>query len=82
NLLRYKIGQIAKYLIKEKKSDPLILLDEIDKTSSSLHNVLLHVLDPEQNKNIYDYCLETELDFFQIIFVTTANDKNKISRTS
>ncbi|CAG8844086.1 8558_t:CDS:1, partial [Gigaspora margarita] len=71
-----------KYLIEGKKSDPLILLDKIDKTLSSLHNVLLHVLNPEQNKNIYDHCLETELDFSQITFVTTANDKNKIPRTS
>ncbi|CAJ0869022.1 11252_t:CDS:2 [Entrophospora sp. SA101] len=65
---------------KKKKSDPLILLDEIDKTPTSLHNALIHLLDPEQNQNIYDHCLEAELDFSKVIFVVTANEKSKIPK--
>ena len=75
---RYRIGQISKFLIEGKKSDPLILLDEIDKASISLHKTLTHFLDSEQNQNIHDHCLETELDFSKVTFVVAANDKNKI----
>jgi ATP-dependent Lon protease len=77
---RYKIGQIAQFLIEGQKSDPLILLDEIDKTSTSLHKVLIHLLDSEQNQNIHDHCLETELDFSKVTFIVTANDKSKIPK--
>jgi ATP-dependent Lon protease len=77
---RYKIGQIANFLIEGEKSDPLILLDEIDKTSTSLHNILNHLLDSEQNQNIQDHCLGAGLDFSKITFVITANDKSKIPK--
>ncbi|CAJ0637807.1 2571_t:CDS:2 [Entrophospora sp. SA101] len=73
---RAEIGKIAKYLIQGEKSDPFILLDEIDKTS--LHDTLNPFLDPAQNQNIHEHCLEIELDFSKITFAATANDPKKI----
>src|SRR6185369_14936413 len=73
---RAEIGKIAKYLIQGEKSDPFVLLDEIDKTS--LHDTLNPFLDPAQNQNIHEHCLGIELDFSKITFAATANDPKKI----
>jgi ATP-dependent Lon protease len=79
---RYKIGQISKFLIEGKKADPLILLDEIYKTSTTLHNNLIHLLDPEQNQTIHERCLETELDFSKITLAIVNNDGNSSDHLS
>jgi ATP-dependent Lon protease len=72
------MGQLAKALVETKTPDPVILLDEIDKTSSSLKNCLVKVLDPIQNQEILDHFLEAKLDFSQVTFIVTANDLKKI----
>jgi len=73
---RSEEGKIVKFLAETKRNDPVILLDEIDKTF--LHESLIHILDPTQNQNIYDRCLDLELDFSKIIFIATANELKKI----
>src|SRR4051794_36327026 len=73
------MGQITQALTETKTRDPVILLDEIDKTGSSLKNCLLSFLDPKQNQEILDYYLEVKLDFSQAIFIITANDLKKIT---
>nr|CAG8599451.1 1472_t:CDS:2 [Entrophospora candida] len=59
------MGQLTKALLETKIPDPVILLDEIDKTGSSLKNCLVNVLDPTQNQEILDHFLEIKLDFSQ-----------------
>ena len=73
---RSEEGKIVKFLAETKRNDPVILLDEIDKTF--LHESLIHILDPTQNQNIYDRCLDLELDFSKIIFIATANELKKV----
>jgi ATP-dependent Lon protease len=72
------MGQLARALVETKTSDPVILLDEIDKTGLSLKNCLVNVLDSTQNQNILDHFLEVKLDFSQVTFVITTNDLKKI----
>ncbi|CAG8537574.1 10792_t:CDS:2 [Paraglomus occultum] len=67
-------GQLAQALVETKTSNPVILLDEIDKASLPLKNCLLNILDPKQNHTILDYYLDVKLDFSQITFVLTANE--------
>ena len=78
-----EIGQLTRALVATKTPNPLILLDEIDKTGSSLrtaiHDCLVSILDSTQNQEIMDYYLDVKLDFSQMIFVITANDLQKIS---
>ena len=82
NSLGTEIGQLTKALAETKSHEPLILLDEIDKTGTSfktsIQDCLLNILDPEQNKEVLDHYLDVKLDFSQVNFVVTANDLKKI----
>lgn len=75
-------GKIMNALKKAGTSNPLILLDEIDKMSSDMRgdpaSAMLEVLDPEQNKNFSDHYIEIEYDLSRVMFVMTANDLGRI----
>ena len=73
-------GKIIQALKKAKTTNPLILLDEIDKMGQDFRgdpaSAMLEVLDPEQNATFVDHYLEVEYDLSDVMFLTTSTSYN------
>lgn len=76
-------GRIIQSLKKIKSSNPVFVLDEVDKVGRDYHgdpaSALLEVLDPEQNSTFYDNFIETEYDLSKVLFIATANTTSTIN---
>lgn len=76
-------GRIMQTIKRAGSSNPVIILDEIDKITASNHgdpaSALLEVLDPEQNSTFHDNYLDMDYDLSKVLFIATANNVNNIN---